>query len=142
MIREFACYEEYKGVIQSPRMGVIVSCSTGKVARYACHQAETKGGGAKYLFVEPGQEVYEGQICGEYPMPNEKVVSFTKGANMFTEVDTYSLQPVKPLPLEEAVSYIQLDELCEVTPKHVRLRKVELDTEKRGKAAKAARALE
>jgi len=142
MVREFDCYDEFKGEMQSPRSGVIVSCSTGKVARYACHQAETKGGGAKFLFVEPGQEVYEGQICGEYPLPNEKVVSFTKGATMWTEVDTYNLQPVKALPLEEAVSYIQLDELCEVTPKSIRLRKVELDTEKRGKAAKAARAAE
>ena len=128
MSRLFHGYGPYKGDIPGRRNGVLISNAPGKAAGYALANLEDRG----FFFIEPGADVYEGMIIGEHNRHNDLDVNPLKGKQL-TNVrasgkdDAIRLSPPKKLRLEEALSYIENDELVEVTPSALRLRKRYLD---------------
>ena len=123
----FYKYDSYKGDLGKQRNGVLVSMNTGKTTDYAlgCLQERAT------LFVGPGVDVYEGMIVGENSRMEDLGVNPTRPkalSNMrsATSEVTVVLSPPRVMTLEEMMSYISDDELVEVTPKHIRLRKKDL----------------
>ncbi len=120
------------GPIEVQRKGVLISSSTGECTAYALENLEQRG----VLFVSPSTKVYGGQIIGEHSRENDLEVNPIKGKHL-TNVRTVMkdefvrLVPPRPVTLESSMSYIQEDELMEVTPVAVRLRKKELDPSRR-----------
>lgn len=116
------------------KLGVLVSMENGKTTAYALGALEDRG----VMFVEPGVEVYEGMIVGEHSRDNDLAVNVVKGKNL-TNVrasgsdHTVVLKRPRPISLEYALDYINSDELVEVTPNNIRLRKRILNTETRKK---------
>lgn len=117
-------YKPYKGDLPQIRNGVIWSMEQGMVKAYALQQLEDRG----TFFIKPGTDVYVGMIVGEHNRPQELPVNVCK-AKKLTNMraagsdDLITLKTPRQLNLEEAMSYIQDDELIEVTPKSIRLRK-------------------
>jgi len=135
----FVEYGDWRGDIDAYRPGVLISMENGAAAAYSLNELEARG----TLFVEPGAEVYNGMIIGEHAKENDLEVNPVKGkklTNMRTTLadEKIFLAPPRKMSLEEALSYIQDDELVEVTPKEIRLRKKELDPIARKKAKKYA----
>ena len=134
MNRLFHSYAPDKGDIQGRRTGVLIANSAGQAAAYALANLEDRGP----LMVEPQTQVYEGMIVGEHSRENDLEVNVIKGKKL-TNVrasgkdDNIQLTPPLKLSLEEAMSYITDDELVEVTPKVIRLRKRWLDSNDRKK---------
>tara|TARA_A100000171_G_scaffold51708_1_gene66905 strand:- start:906 stop:2729 length:1824 start_codon:yes stop_codon:yes gene_type:complete len=128
MSRLFHSYGPYKGDIPGRRNGVLIANAAGQAVGYALANLEDRG----FFFIEPGVDVYEGMIIGEHNRHNDLDVNPLK-AKQLTNVrasgkdDSIRLAPPKKLRLEEALSYIQDDELVEVTPNALRLRKRYLD---------------
>jgi len=124
MNRMFHGYAPYKGPIEGRRNGVLVSTNDGEAVAYALWYLEERG----KLFIIPGTRVYEGMIVGENSRDNDLDVNPMR-AKQLTNIRTHSkdeairLTPVMPLTLEQSIAYIQDDELVEVTPKSIRLRK-------------------
>ena len=123
----FYKYDSYKGDLGRQRNGVLVSMNTGKTTDYAlgCLQERAT------LFVGPGVDVYEGMIVGENSRMEDLKVNPTRPkalSNMrsATSEETVVLSPPRVMTLEEMMSYISDDELVEVTPKHIRLRKKDM----------------
>lgn len=120
----FEKFAPWKGSIPSRKKGVLVSMSSGKANSYACSNLQERA----TLFVAPGDEAYEGMIVGENSRDNDLVVNIVKGKQL-TNVrasgkdDAILLTPPRKLNLEEAIDFIQDDELVEVTPASIRLRK-------------------
>ncbi len=120
----FDSYAPWKGAIPGRIRGVLVSNCTGKTTGYACFSVQDRGG----LFVGPGDEVYEGMIVGENSRDNDLVVNVTKGKQL-TNVrasgsdENIILIPPRKFTLEQAIDFIENDELIEVTPHFIRLRK-------------------
>jgi len=117
-------YEEYKGDIPSRTTGSLVSENEGKAVAYALSYLEERG----RLFVVPNDPVYEGMIIGEHSKENDLNVNPTKEkrlSNMrsVSKDDSIVLTPVIPMTLEKAMEFIKDDEMIEVTPKSIRLRK-------------------
>ena len=138
MNRVFAEYGPYRGPIIQYRPGVLVSMEKGSTATYALHNLEPRG----VLFVGPQTEVYSGMIIGEHSKENDLEVNPIKGKELtnvrsVTADEKLFLAPPRKMSLEEALSYIQDDELVEVTPSTIRLRKKELDSGKRKKLARS-----
>ncbi|MAU40657.1 MAG: translational GTPase TypA [Kordiimonas sp.] len=139
MNRIFHSYGPYKGAIPGRRAGVLISNSPGKAVAYALFNLEDRG----IIMVEPQDELYEGMIIGEHSRDNDLDVNPIKGKQL-TNVrasgkdDAIKLTPPKKLSLEEAIAYINDDELVEVTPENIRLRKRHLDPNDRKRAARAA----
>ncbi len=128
MNRTFAGYEPYKGAIEGRTKGVLVSNVSGSAVPYALFFLEERG----TLFVNPGEPVYEGMIIGEHNKGNELDVNPTKTKQLTNmrasgKDDNIKLSPPRVMSLEQALSYIQDDELVEVTPSCIRLRKKYLD---------------
>jgi GTP-binding protein len=128
MNRVFAEYGEYRGDIEAYRPGVLVSMENGAAASYALHNLEPRG----TLFIGPQTQVYNGMIIGEHSKENDLEVNPVKGkelTNMRTTMadEKIFLAPPRKMSLEEALSYIQDDELVEVAPSEIRLRKRDLD---------------
>jgi GTP-binding protein len=121
----FDNYSEMKGPIVGRRQGVLVSNCLGKVTAYAAFQLQERG----ELFVKPGDEVYEGMVVGEHSRDNDLSVNITKGKHL-TNVraagsdENIILTPPRTFTLEQAIDYIQDDELVEVTPTAIRMRKI------------------
>ena len=137
MNRVFDKYDVYRGPIVQYRPGVLVSMEKGVTATYALHNLEPRG----VLFVGPQTEVYSGMIIGEHSKENDLAVNPIKGKELtnvrsVTADEKLFLAPPRKMSLEEALSYIQDDELVEVTPATIRLRKKELDSGKRKKLAR------
>ena len=137
MNRVFSGYEEYRGPITQYRPGVLVSMENGVTSTYALHNLEPRG----VLFVGPQTEVYSGMIIGEHSKENDLEVNPVKGKELtnvrsVTADEKLFLAPPRKISLEEALSYIQDDELVEVTPATIRLRKKELDSNIRKKTRK------
>ncbi len=134
----FKGYEPFKGQISSPRSGCIVSAETGTAIAYAIDKLQDRG----KFFVEPGEEVYAGQVIGESPKPGEElgvnVIRVKKLTNMRASGsdDKVSIAPAVKFSLEECMEYIAEDEYLEVTPKSLRIRKILLDENERKRAAK------
>ena len=137
MNRVFSGYEPYRGPISQYRPGVLVSMESGVTTTYALHNLEPRG----VLFVGPQTEVYSGMIVGEHSKENDLEVNPVRGKELtnvrsVTADEKLFLAPPRKISLEEALSYIQDDELVEVTPATIRLRKKELDSNIRKKTRK------
>ena len=137
MNRVFSGYEPYRGPISQYRPGVLVSMESGLTTTYALHNLEPRG----VLFVGPQTEVYSGMIIGEHSKENDLEVNPVRGKELtnvrsVTADEKLFLAPPRKMSLEEALSYIQDDELVEVTPATIRLRKKELDSNIRKKTRK------
>ena len=128
MNRLFKCYEPYKGEIDSRRNGVLISSENGTAVAYALWKLQDRGP----MFIDSGVPVYVGMIIGEHTKPNDLEVNPTR-AKQLTNIraagkdEAIDLVPPRKLTLEQGLSYIQADELLEVTPKTIRLRKRILD---------------
>jgi GTP-binding protein len=130
--RLFHAYAPYKGEVQGRRTGVLISTDQGDAVAYALWNLEDRGP----MMIEPGWKVYRGMIVGEHTRGNDLEVNVLKGKKL-TNIRTHSkdemvrLTPPIQMTLEKALAYIQDDELVEVTPKSIRLRKKLLDPNER-----------
>lgn len=136
--RMFDGYAPYKGDIPGRRNGVLISNSTGVAVEYALWNLEDRG----FLIIPAGVKIYEGMIIGQHSRDNDLEVNALK-AKQLTNIRTTSkdeavkLTPPRMPTLEQAIAYIEEDELMEVTPQNIRLRKRELDPTKRKRAEKS-----
>ena len=143
MNRLFHAYAPYKGEIQGRRNGVLISTEAGEAVAYALWNLEDRGP----MMIDPGVRVYAGMIVGEHTRDNDLEVNVLKGKKL-TNIRTTSkdeavrLTPPIRMTLERALAYIQDDELVEVTPQSIRLRKRHLDANDRKKAERAKVAME
>jgi GTP-binding protein len=137
--RIFHGWTPHKGAIQGRRQGVLVSMETGTAVAYALWNLEDRG----RMFVNPQDPVYEGMIIGEHARDNDLEVNPLKGKKL-TNVrasgtdEAVRLTPPVQLSLEQAIAYIDDDELVEVTPSAFRLRKRHLDPHERKRQSRAA----
>ncbi|WP_415182649.1 translational GTPase TypA [Phaeovulum sp.] len=137
--RIFHDWAPYKGPIQGRRQGVLVSMETGVSVAYALWNLEERG----KMFIGAQEQIYEGMIIGEHSRDNDLEVNPLKGKKLTnvrasgTDEAVRLTTPVR-LSLEESISYIDDDELVEVTPKNIRLRKRFLDPHERKRQAKSA----
>jgi GTP-binding protein len=132
MAHRFKAYEPWKGTIPGRLNGVLVSMEKGSTTAYSIDKLQDRG----RFFVEPGVEVYEGQIMGEHIRDNDLVVNVVKGkalTNMRASGtdDNARIATAIKFSLEEAMEYIQADEYIEITPKSMRLRKIYLSENER-----------
>jgi GTP-binding protein len=141
MNRLFHDYAPYKGEIEGRRNGVLISNDQGDSVAYAMWKLEDRGP----MMIEPGWKVYRGMIVGEHTRDNDLEINVLKGKQL-TNIRTTSkdeavrLTPPIRMTLEKALAYIADDELVEVTPKSVRLRKRLLDPNDRKRAERAKEA--
>jgi GTP-binding protein len=141
MSRLFLAYLPFKGPIEGRRNGVLISNSAGSAVAYALWYLEERGP----MFITPGTQVYEGMIIGEHTRGNDLEVNPLRSKQL-TNIRTTAkdeavrLTPPRQMTLEAAIAYVQDDELVEVTPKSLRLRKTVLDPNKRKRAERAAEA--
>jgi GTP-binding protein len=140
MYHLFAGWEPWHGLIASRTNGVLVADRTGVATAFAIWNLQERG----EIFIEPATIVYEGMIIGENARQRDMDVNVTKEkklTNMRTTAsdDNVILEPPRQITLEYALEYIEEDELIEVTPKTIRLRKRVLTANDRKKAARAAR---
>jgi len=142
MNRLFDRYGPYKGPIQGRQNGVLISMETGAAVGYALNALEERG----ILFIAPGDMLYEGMVIGENAKPQDLEVNPLKSKQLTNfrasggKDDAIRLTPPKRMTLEQAIAYIQDDELVEVTPKVVRIRKRHLDPHERKRASRKAEA--
>ena len=125
-------YEEYRGDFPLRTTGSLVSDRQGETTSYALFNLEPRG----ILFVTPGEKVYEGMIVGEHNRDNDLNVNATKPKKLSnmrasSKDEAVILTPVSPMTLEKAIEFINDDELVEVTPLSIRLRKSILSAQKR-----------
>ena len=135
--RLFHSYAPYKGAIASRREGVLIATDPGEANQYGLFNLIDRG----EQFVAPGTKIYAGMIVGEHTRDNDLEVNPTKSKQLtnFRTVmkdDKQFLPPPRAITLEYAIAYIQDDELVEVTPKNIRLRKRWLDVNDRKRQAK------
>ena len=133
----FVCYEPYKGDIQARTRGVLVAFEQGTSITYGLYNAQLRG----ELFIGPGVEVYEGMIVGINSRNEDISINVCKEKHLTNtrasgSDDALRLVPPIQLSLEKAIEFIAEDELVEVTPKNIRLRKVILNNKDREKAAR------
>ena len=142
MNRLFERYGPHKGHIEGRKNGVLISNGAGEAVAYALGPLEERG----ILFVSPGEPLYEGMIVGENaktddlevnPMKSKQLTNFRASGG---KDDAIRLTPPKRMTLEQAIAYIDDDELVEVTPKSIRIRKFHLDPHERKKAKRVAEA--
>ena len=141
MAHRFAEYKPWKGFIPGRNNGVLIAKSPGKATAYSIDKVQDRGS----FFIDPGQELYEGQIIGEHIKPGDLVVNTAetkKLTNMRSSGtdDTSRITPKIDFTLEECMEYIQQDECIEVTPLNIRLRKISLNEEDRKKFSKMMKA--
>ena len=138
MNRLYHSHQPHKGEISNRLRGALISNGQGEAVAYAIFNLQERG----TIFVSPQEKVYEGMVVGENSRDNDLEVNILKGKQL-TNVrasgtdDAVKLTPPKVLSLEEMISYIGDDELVEVTPKSLRLRKRFLDPNERKKASRA-----
>src|SRR5207302_9285252 len=134
MNRLFHAYAPFKGDIQGRRNGVLISNEQGEAVAYAMWKLEDRGP----MMIEPGSKVYRGMIVGEHTRDNDLEINVMKGKQL-TNIRTTSkdeavrLTPPIKMTLEKALAYIDDDELVEITPKSIRMRKKLLDPNERKK---------
>lgn len=135
MNRLFEKYGPYKGKIEGRQNGVLISNCTGEAVGYALNSLEERG----ILFVSPQEKIYEGMLIGENAKPDDLEVNPMKSKQLTNfrstgKDDAIRLTPPRVMTLEQAIAYIDDDEMVEVTPKSIRLRKAILDPNERKKA--------
>ncbi len=138
MNRLFHAYAPFRGEIKGRRSGVLISNGQGSAVAYALFNLQSRGP----MMVTPGTRVYAGMIVGEHSRGNDLEVNVLKGKQLTNirasgKDDAVLLTPPMVLSLEQALSYINEDELVEVTPKSIRLRKLLLDRHERKRAERA-----
>jgi GTP-binding protein len=130
--RIFNCYAPYKGELNNKRNGALIATDPGEAVAYALYNLQDRG----ILFVKPQQKIYAGMIIGENAKQGDLEVNVLKGKQL-TNIrasgtdEAIRLSPPKLMNLEEMITYIDSDELVEVTPKSLRLRKKALDSNER-----------
>lgn len=132
MAHRFKAYEPWKGTIPGRLNGVLVSMEKGQTTAYSIDKLQDRG----RFFVDPGVDVYEGQIMGEHIRDNDLVVNVVKGKQLTNmrasgSDDNVRIAPAIKFSLEEAMEYIQADEYIEITPQSMRLRKIYLTENER-----------
>jgi len=137
MNRLFEKYGPYKGLIEGRGNGVLISNCAGEAVGYALSSLEERG----VLFVRPQDKIYEGMIIGENAKPDDLEVNPMKSKQLTNfrstgKDDAIRLTPPRIMTLEQAIAYIDDDEMVEVTPKSIRLRKALLDPHERKKASR------
>jgi GTP-binding protein len=137
--RVFNDWEPYKGSIPGRRSGVLISMENGTSVAYAIFNLEDRG----KFFIGPQEPVYQGMIIGEHSRENDLEVNPLKGKKLTNVRASGTDEAVKlttpiSLSLEQAIAYIDNDELVEVTPKSIRLRKVFLDSHERKRQSRLA----
>jgi GTP-binding protein len=137
MNRLFERYGPYKGPIAGRQNGVLISMEQGPAVAYALNALEERG----VLFVSPGEMLYEGMVVGENAKPQDLEVNPLKSKQLTNfrasgKDEGIRLTPPKRMSLEQAIAYIQDDELVEVTPKAIRIRKRFLDPHERKREAR------
>jgi len=142
MNRLFHSYSPFKGTIPQRRTGVLIANAPGIAVAYAMWNLEDRGP----MMIEPGVDVYEGMIIGEHTRDNDLEVNVIKGKQLTNiraagKDEAVKLTPPIRMTLEKAIAYISDDELVEVTPKSIRLRKKFLDANDRKRAVKAKEAV-
>ena len=131
----FECYQPYKGTIQKRSTGSLISYETGESVTYGLYNAQERG----TLFIGAGVPVYEGMVIGQSPKPEDMVVNICKRKQLTNtrasgSDDALRLIPPKVMSLEQCLEFISDDELLEVTPNNLRIRKQILDNALRAKA--------
>ena len=139
MHHRFLEYGPWAGIMTGRKRGVLVADREGVAVGYALFNLQERA----TMFVSPGVPVYGGMIVGEHVRPGDMDVNATKekkASNIRTTAadEHITLEPPRKLTLELAMEFIEEDELMEITPDSIRLRKRELDSAKRKKAARAA----
>jgi GTP-binding protein len=137
MNRVFHAFGPHRGSIEGRRQGVLIADREGEAASYALWYLEERG----FLFIDAGTKVYQGMIIGEHSRDNDLDVNALKAKQLTNfrasgKDEAVRLTPPKILTLEQAIAYIGDDELVEVTPKSIRLRKRWLDPNERKKNAR------
>jgi len=137
MAHRFLEYQPWKGNIEKRQNGSIIAGESGNAYAYALDKLQDRG----RFFIEPQTDVYQGQVVGEHSKEGDLVVNVTKSKKL-TNVrasgtdDKAQLAPPIVFSLEEALEYIKEDEYVEVTPKYMRIRKIQLDETERKRASK------
>ncbi|MDZ4657096.1 MAG: translational GTPase TypA [Bythopirellula sp.] len=139
MHHTFLGYEPVRGATPSRPMGVLLANETGMVTAYALDALYDRGD----FFISPGDQVYEGQVVGEHCRAGDLVINVVKGKKLTNmrasgKDDNSQVRPVRVMSLETCLEYIEEDELVEVTPSSVRLRKIMLIEADRRRAARRA----
>ncbi len=135
--RVFHSYGKYKGEMSSRRNGALVSTETGVAVAYAIFNLQSSG----VMFIDPQTKIYKGMIVGEHSKENDLDINVLKGKQL-TNVrasgtdKAVTLVPPRTMSLEQMMSYIKEDELLEVTPESLRLRKKYLDPNERKRSLK------
>ena len=132
-------YEPWKGEIGGRRMGALIAKETGTAIEYSINKLQDRG----TFFVSPGEEIYTGMVVGEGLRPDDIVINLTitkKLSNMRSAGadEKVNIAPAKKYSVEEAMEYIAEDEYLEITPHHLRIRKILLDEVARKRAANSA----
>lgn len=141
MNRAYEKYGPCKGTIEGRAVGVLISMEQGQAIAYSLNTLEDRG----IMFVSPGEALYQGMVIGENTRPQDLEVNPTR-TKQLTNIrssgkdDAIRLTPPRRMTLEQAIAYIRNDELVEVTPRAIRIRKRHLDPHERKKAARKAEA--
>ena len=135
----FDCYGPWKGGLQTRRRGVLVAFEDGETTAYALHNLEDRG----LMFVKPMEKAYKGMIVGEHVRDNDINVNVCKKKHLTnmrasTSDEAIRLAPSREVGLEQSMEYIKDDELVEVTPAAIRMRKKTLDRTERARQSKRA----
>jgi len=138
MTHRFLSYQPWKGEIAGRQNGSLIVMETGTAIAYSLDNLQDRG----IFFIEPGEDIYEGQVIGENNRTGDLVINVTKSKKLTNmrasgSDDKASIAPPRRFSLEEALEYIQEDEYVEVTPKSIRLRKIFLKDHDRKKSQKA-----
>ena len=139
MAHRFLDYEPWKGEITRRTNGSIIAMEGGTAYAYAIDKLQDRG----KFFIFPQEDVYAGQVVGEHTKEKDLVVNVTKSKKLTNMRASGADDKVKIVPpivfsLEEALEYIKADEYVEITPNHLRMRKIILDEIERKRIAKAA----
>jgi GTP-binding protein len=137
MNHRFVGFEPYKGDIPGRINGSLISMEKGTAIPYSMDKMQDRG----KFFIAPGEEIYTGQVVGENSRPDDLVLNLTKTKKLSNvrsagADDKVKIAPPVKFTLEEALEYIQKDEYVEVTPNHLRLRKIYLDENERKRRSK------
>src|SRR5690625_1055468 len=141
MSHRFLEYAPWKGTIGTRLNGVLIAKNKGIATAYSIDKLQDRGS----FFIDPGEEVYAGQVIGEHIRPGDLVINVVEGKKLTNmrasgSDDSAMIAPKIQMSLEECMEYIQQDECIEVTPKHIRLRKILLKEEDRKRQLKRQKA--
>jgi GTP-binding protein len=137
MAHSFHSYKPWKGMIPGRNNGVLISKFTGTATGYSIDKLQDRG----TFYVEPGDELYSGQIVAEHIKPGDLLINAIEGKKLTNHRasgsdDATRIAPKKQMTLEECMEYIEFDESIEVTPNFIRMRKIILDEHERKSSMK------